>query len=346
MKKLFIEELESRNLLNAGGFGHQAMPWVSPDRIDTPGMMHSDNSFANFGNRDRFDRDPSASPPNMEFEETITIVFLVPEASSGSLSANLSTAAPDSILEPTVGPAIFPLAPAPGQAAARPFSESAFNFEPVSDSNFQAEAISLQRNVGNLTEAAIASTLENGPSANASAVANVLSAKTSSPLLARADILASTGNLRGVSSGLGAENVRAARDTTDPDLDVPMIRSEPLQPVPQPSISSLAPVLVPKLMSAGIAALPQFSDLMNSVAVADLAGIEQGISSFLQHLDGTQSGAVPSATRDLYPWLLAGVATAAACEMARRQMRKTPKALDMVALQMAPWEAPHERENG
>jgi hypothetical protein len=132
----------------------------------------------------------------------------------------------------------------------------------------------------------------------------------------------------------------------DPDLDVPMTRSEPLQPVPQPSIASLAPVLVPKLMGAGIAALPQFSDLMNGVAVADLAGIEQSIGNFLRHLDGTQNGALPAATRDLYPWLLAGLATAAACEMARRQLRKTPKALDVVALQMAPWEVPHEHEHG
>ncbi len=62
MKRLFVEELESRNLLNAGGFGHQAMPWTSPDRIGTPGMMHSDNSFANFGGHDQFDREPDQSP--------------------------------------------------------------------------------------------------------------------------------------------------------------------------------------------------------------------------------------------------------------------------------------------
>ena len=73
---------------------------------------------------------------------------------------------------------------------------------------------------------------------------------------------------------------------------------------------------------AGLASLPQFADMVNGISNVSLSRIEQGIASFLASLDPAPVAAPPGGSSELYPWLLAGVVTALACELARRQFSK------------------------
>ena len=94
--------------------------------------------------------------------------------------------------------------------------------------------------------------------------------------------------------------------------------------------------------------MPQFADLLGGITTLNFDRIEQGMANFITSLEGTSGPALAVNQRDLYPWMLAAVVTAVACELARRQLKHSAAAdaFDLATLPIAPWELPREPENG
>jgi hypothetical protein len=68
----------------------------------------------------------------------------------------------------------------------------------------------------------------------------------------------------------------------------------------------------------------QVSDVLTALAPGDLSALERGLLHFLERLG--PAGSRPAGDREgttLYPWVVAGAAAVAACEIARRQLRRS-----------------------
>jgi hypothetical protein len=392
MHRLFVEELECRNLLSAGGFGHESLLRLEPNRIDAPTLMRSSSLGSEFSLSARVERDFGgtsgrvggdfgapyfrvgresganfnnsitqdfvANPNTISVAPEITVIFVFPgsvssvESDPGSESS-LYVPASVAVPERSVDLANSPIDPNPIQAAQRTPNSTTIELVPAGNANLivQVEVPTLPKVSSNLTELAALSTAANGSSTNAmtaEALASALSAKANASL-SRADSLAGTTNLRGTPTGLAADAMAArGGNEVGAELAIPFVRPEPAQPLPQLSI--LAPAQGPsaQVIRAGLGSLPQLADVMSGFSAVEFTRIEQGITNFLNRLEGKPGLAVSQDEADLYPWIIAGVATLAACEMARRQLKKTSvrSTASLLAFSMTRWDAPHEHENG
>jgi hypothetical protein len=64
-------------------------------------------------------------------------------------------------------------------------------------------------------------------------------------------------------------------------------------------------------------------DLLTVLPMVDLSALELGMRRFLEHLERKgQPLAWPPDGTGQWPWVVAGAAAAAACEIARRQLRR------------------------
>jgi hypothetical protein len=394
MHKLFVEELECRNLLNASGFGHEGLLRLDQSRMDTPTLMRSSSFGSEFNLSTRVERDLGeangivghdfgtpyfgvgresgtsfndtyisrefgASPnSSISVAPEITFIFVFPESVS-SVEINPDTASslyvPASVPVPerSVDLANSPSDPTPIQVTPRTQNSATFELVPTGNANLivQVEVPTLPKASSNLTELAALSTAANGSSTSAmtaEALASALSAKANASL-SRADSLAGTTNLRGTPAGLAADAM-AARGGSEigADLAMPLVRPEPTQPLPQLSILAVPQVPSVQAIRASLGSLPQFADVMSGFSAVEFTSIEQGITKFLNRLEGTPNLAISQGEADLYPWIIAGVATMAACEMARRQLKKASAraTASLLALSMTRWDVPHEHEHG
>ena len=389
MNRLFVEELESRNLLNAGAFGHESLLGLEQNRIDAPPLMRSSSTDTEFRfyeklkrdfggaidqvggevgtdyfragpefstNPDTISRVFDAIPNTLSVESGVTVVFVLPNylsgveidpASESSISVPASTGLPDRAFDV----ANSPIDPTLIQATQRILNSTTVELAPAANLIVQVAGPTLPKVSSNLTELAALSTTANGSSTNALAVealASALSAKTNVGIT-HADSLSGTTNSRATASGPAADAM-AARGGSEigADLTMPPVRSGPALPPSQLSSLALPQAPSAQAIRAGFGSLPQLADLMNGFSAVELTRIEQGITNFLNRLEGKPGLAVSQDEADLYPWIIAGVATLAACEMARRQLKRSsvrPNA-DLLAFSMIRWDAPHEHENG
>src|SRR5713101_918926 len=72
MKKLFVEELEPRNLLDAGGLGQQPFHWLAPDRSSISDFAHSQKAIADFSTRGSIQHDYTPDRGNRGNDPTPT----------------------------------------------------------------------------------------------------------------------------------------------------------------------------------------------------------------------------------------------------------------------------------
>jgi hypothetical protein len=180
------------------------------------------------------------------------------------------------------------------------------------------------------------------------ALAAALSAKPANPAApSRENNLPLLYNVQNQRSTHFAELValHAGREIESPS-EAPSIRSgqapsEPESVLPQPLTGT-------KAARAAAVLLPQLADLLNDFSLTNLARVDQSVSAFLSRLDSPQGQSTPDSARGLYPWFLAGVAAAAACAMARWQLRKTPapQSFDWLTLSANTWNIPHEHKHG
>jgi hypothetical protein len=67
---------------------------------------------------------------------------------------------------------------------------------------------------------------------------------------------------------------------------------------------------------------PQLSGVLTALPSLGLATLERGMQRFLEQLEQTAEDPLPNATcSDLWLWVVAGLAAATACELARRQWK-------------------------
>ena len=100
MKKLIVEELESRNLLSIAGFGHPANHGFESKRVDTESFFSSSRSSFDFGRRERLSNDFNPRPSRNDVgtggfdfnpgismvEVTVEIVIVVPAQAAESVN--------------------------------------------------------------------------------------------------------------------------------------------------------------------------------------------------------------------------------------------------------------------
>jgi hypothetical protein len=68
---------------------------------------------------------------------------------------------------------------------------------------------------------------------------------------------------------------------------------------------------------------PQLSGVITALPSLGLATLERGMQRFLEQLEQTAEGPQPKATCcDPWLWVVAGLAAATACELARRQWKR------------------------
>jgi len=239
--------------------------------------------------------------------------------------------------------------PSPSQSLARAQGSIGQSLESIASA--QADAVNLPSILDNSSDVAIVSASENIAPSNTAvveALASALSLKPNPTIQTRADAVAGFKGLQSPPAGRVTElaPLRAGSDFPE-GLEGPLTRPQPQQG-PQLPVAALPQAPPARSIRASLASLPQLADLMNEFSVANLTRIEQSISAFLKDLEDPQSQPIADGARDLYPWILAGVVTALACELARRQLRATAslQPLDLLIVPANPWIVPHEHEHG
>jgi hypothetical protein len=194
------------------------------------------------------------------------------------------------------------------------------------------------------TEEAVTST-----AAAVEALAAALSVKPSPAIPAPEIVVTPPGNVLGPRAGRSVALVAShdGRDNGGPVEPPPLLPGQP-QPAPDLALQALQHLPGAKAARAAAVFLPQVADLLSDFSLANLARIDQSVSAFLSRLEGAPSEASPDGARDLSPWFLAGVLTAAACAMARWQLRKTPalQSVDWLTIPVNTWNVFHENEHG
>jgi hypothetical protein len=344
MKRLFVEELESRNLLSAAKLGHAISQGFEPSRLESAPFFSANRSVFDFGSRDQFSDDfrtgPFSDEPasngyafsqaSVSFVQTVEIIIILPEQAAETPSV------PD-------GPAV-------NQLGARQATGAFVNGAPaaISIPLFQGAPINPQRSLGQFSDVAAVTAFEGAASGNVASAESIASNKSSALAVTRPETLSSTGSFRSLSSSLLAA-APAQRAGSEPGgaIDGPGESIQPLPSTPRLPALELPQSPLAQTIRAGLASVPQLVDLMNGFSNMSLDRIEQGIAGFLTALESGGSTALAASERDYYPWILAGVVTVAACEMARRQLRKPllAESFDGADLPLAPWEIPLDGEN-
>ncbi len=356
MKRLFVEELECRNLLSVAAVGHLANHGLESNHVDAG----SNQSLVDFGGRERLTNDSNPGSARSQIMAS-GFDFNRNEVGSGGFDFNPGF----SIVEVTVEVVIV----VPAQATEstnvpdggpvfrssliRQATESSVNLPEASASlPLATAALSSPRFTGETPDAALVTTAENSStSLNSAETATALSTnKTGTSLAARTDVAPVGAVGRNIDSAPFAvgSGIRSASGLGS-GFEGPISPAPQLPPAsPRLPDFEFLPSPLAQSIHAGLAALPQFADMVNAASTMSLSSVEQGIASFLASMDSAPIAALPASNSDLYPWLLAGVVTAVACELARRQLKKPAQAspFELATIPMAPWEVPQEQEHG
>ncbi len=376
MKQLFVEELESRNLLSVTGFDHLLHRAPDSGHSDSDPIAHfSGRSFGDSSSPVRYQTDMPAQPNFISVEPGGNFGNLAPAGRyqagfparlnlPGServddLASSLTSRGEDTVefivVPPRISMDVSGLLDGPllSGSTVRQSLAAALSSGPISTVPFLLQvalAANQRAPASDLTAVVVVTAAEAGNAVAAGsteAVASALSSKASTPIASRTDSLAA-GAFRNVGTTIFNSNssVRTGADGLAGDSLLERIPSLP--PVPQPPALELPQSPLAQSIRGGLASLPQFADLMTGISTLNLDRIEQGMANFVISLESASSPAVTEHQRDLYPWMLAALVTAIACELTRRQLKKTAAmdGVDLATLPIAPWELPRESENG
>jgi hypothetical protein len=272
-------------------------------------------------------------------------------AAQAGESATQTIATTVSIPLGSVEPALAPIASSLILGVARPATNLSAILGSPANANVSTPLASFAPNMASAANMEIMSEAEQAVTSTAAAVealAAALSVKPA-PTAPGPDIVATpSANVLGPRAGRSVELValRDGRDNGGPVEQPPILPGQP-QLAPDPVQQALQQHPGAKAARAAAVFLPQVADLLSDFSLANLARIDQSVSVFLSRLEGAPSEAPPDGALDLYPWLLAGVLTTAACAMARWQLRKTPvlQSVDWLTIPANTWNVFHENEH-
>jgi hypothetical protein len=291
MPNLQVEELEARQLLSASGFSPPSPSWQS----SMPGGCT-----------------PRAAEGTPAVESGGSRADGVSQAGSGARTQT-GTAATNgraiTVVVPaaTAGPAaVSPAAPAAGSASPAPAGgagsreTAAANPIPVPAAPADAET----------TRAASAETVVERP--NAPAVTRV--ANPAAPPGTRADVPALAGARLAIREGGAGEGPLAVPGPFGRELPLPPGSGPSGGQGPAPPSGRDAEQLDEAQHRAGV---------QTALPAADLSAVELGLRQFLRQLERAgQALGLPGDGTGLWPWVVAGAAAGAACEIARRELRR------------------------
>jgi hypothetical protein len=208
-------------------------------------------------------------------------------------------------------------------------------------------AASFQRSLGAMGTVSAAAAAESSLLNNSGSTGAIASALSSKPLAAAPFTTDHVAFMPAMPAGPGTSLPGASRSGTEVGATVePSPEVYPLlPPVPEEPERSVPESPLARTIRAGLAGVPQVSGVLHELSSLNLDRLEQGLAGFIAEIEAS-SGPAASALnqRELYPWILSVVAAAAACELARRQLKKSAsaEALEPGMIPGTPYDIPQE----
>lgn len=369
MKKLLVEELESRDLLNASGLFQPPMPAARSNTPPSPPAAHFDRAAAPIDRPGQFPQgsagrgslatnhapapDPSSPTARNSMRSDLNSSSTAnPALGSTEVTAQSSIATAVSIPLAGAGAALIPQATSSLQSVTRPGNNFSLLLSSTVNASVSAPPAGLTMSPNGSTDLEMMSEAAQAATSSAAAVealAAALSVRPDPLVSSRENAITFLNNSASLRSSRSVELValRGGREADGPSEPLPV---RPGQPQQEPEPGQQPPRQPPASKAARAAAvlLPQLADLLNEVSLPNLAHIDQCVSAFLSKLEGSPSQPNRDGAQNLYPWVLTGVVTAAACAMALRHLRKTPalQSFDWLSISANPWSFPHEHDHG